>query len=1169
VSHASFVHLRVHTAYSLLEGALHPADLARLCRAHAMPACAMTDTGNLFGALEFSKLMSGAGIQPIIGCTLALARGDSERRPDQKILTDSVVVLAKDETGYHNLIKLSSKSYLETSAGDPPHITFDDLAFHGEGLIVLTGGPGGPMGRLILDGQVDAARAWLKAAKQTFGDRLYVEIMRHGTADERATEEPFLEFAYEFEVPLVATNQAFFESAQNYEAHDALLCIAEGTYVDEQKRRRVTPEHRFKTAEEMRALFADLPEAIDTTLVIAQRCAVMAPFRDPMLPRFTRDEAVSEADMLRQQAREGLKSRLEHYVYTPEMDAAAREKIDKTYFDRLEFELDVIISMKFAGYFLIVADFMQWANRQGVPVGPGRGSGAGSVVAWALMITGIDPIRNTLIFERFLNPERVSMPDFDIDFCQDRRDEVIRYVQDKYGRDRVAQIITFGKLQARAALRDVGRVLQMPYGEVDRLCKMVPNNPANPISLPDAIATEPRLQEARKDSEAVAKLLDIATQLEGLYRHASTHAAGVVIGAQPLEELVPLYRDPRSDMPVTQFNVKWVESAGLIKFDFLGLKTLTVLQQACKLIKETRGIELDLSALPLDDKATFDLMGRAETLGVFQFESTGMRDMVRGLKPNKFEDFTALVALYRPGPMDSIPTYIKRAHGEEKPDYLHPKLEPVLKETYGVITYQENVLQIAQEMAGFTLGQADLLRRAMGKKIPAEMAAQREKFMAGALERGVDKALATHVFDLCEKFAGYGFPKAHAAAYGLIAYQTAYLKANYPVEFLAASMTLDINNTEKLGQFRQELTRLGETMLPPDINRSAAIFSVEGYTDEDGNPRRAVRYALGAIRNVGIQAMEALVAERKASGPFKDLADFANRVDPRVVNKRQLENMARAGAFDSLNPNRAQVLAAIETILKHANRAAEDRVTKQASLFGEAAEQPETLILPEVQTWSQLEALQNEFAALGSYLSAHPLDAYRATLTAVGVEQYAGLEARLTAEDTRAKLAGTISRVKERKSARGKPFAFIALSDPSGEFEVTAFSEALAECRDMLTIGRSVVVTLDARMDGDTPRLTAQSFASLEDVTARAAMGLRITLNTQDAVPGIRMQLQNGPRGRSKVSLLLLLEDGTEVEVALPGGYTVSPQLVDAIRHVSGVVDAGDFADHRGSRAIH
>ena len=725
-------------------------------------------------------------------------------------------------------------------------------------------------------------------------------------------------------MPLVATNNAYFPDRDFYEAHDALLCIAQGRVVADPDRRRLTPHHYFRPAAEMRALFADLPEACDNTLVIARRCAFIPRFRKPILPAFNAaggDAGSDEPAALREAARSGLAARLA----VPALASADPEP----YRDRLEFELETIIQMGFAGYFLIVADFIQWAKRQGIPVGPGRGSGAGSVVAWALTITDLDPLRWGLLFERFLNPERVSMPDFDVDFCQDRRDEVIRYVQQKYGRDRVAQIITFGKLQARAVLRDVGRVLAMPYGQVDRLCKLVPNNPAHPVTLEQAIAGEPLLQQQRDSDEAVSRLIEIALRLEGLYRHASTHAAGVVIGDRPLSELVPLYRDPRSDMPVTQFNMKWVELAGLVKFDFLGLKTLTVLARCLELL-EKRGVELDLTALPLDDPPTFDLLSHGDTVGVFQLEGAGMRDTLKKMRPDRFEDIIAVVSLYRPGPMENIPRYIAVKHGEEQPDYLHPRLEPILKETFGIMIYQEQVMQIAQVLAGYSLGGADLLRRAMGKKIQSEMDAQRQQFVAGATERGVERARAELIFDQMAKFAGYGFNKSHAAAYALVAYQTAYLKANHPVEFLAASMTLDLGNTDKLAHFRPELDRLRIRLLPPDINRSEVAFAVE--TDPNtGNP--AIRYALAAVKGVGAQAMADIVAERERNGPFRDLFDFAARLDTKSFNRRQFESLVKAGAFDCLDPNRAQSFAAAELLLRQASRAAEERESRQENLF--------------------------------------------------------------------------------------------------------------------------------------------------------------------------------------------------------------------------------------------
>src|SRR5882672_6298203 len=819
---ADFIHLRVHSAYSLSAGAIKIKDLVQLCRSEAMPAAAITDTGNLFGALEFATACAEAGIQPIIGCEIALLPNGGARngRPPNGHAAepDRIVLLVQSEAGYSNLMRLVSRAFLDGEAGAEPAVALTDLAAASDGLICLAGGAAGPVSRLLAEGQAEAAEAALAALKDIFPGRLYIELMRHGLPQEARCEAGLVDLAYAHDLPLVATNDAYFPDRDFYEAHDALLCIAQSRIVADTDRRHLTQEHFFRPAAEMRALFADLPEACDNTLVIARRCAFIPQPQRPILPAFPLPDDADEATALREAARAGLAARMAAPGFLAVDSAPYRE--------RLEFELDMIVETGFAGYFLIVADFIQWAKRQGIPVGPGRGSGAGSVVAWSLTITDLDPLRFGLLFERFLNPERVSMPDFDIDFCQDRRDEVIRYVQQKYGRDRVAQIITFGKLQARAVLRDVGRVLGMPYGQVDRLCKLVPNNPAHPVSLEKAIAGEPQLQQQRDSDETVARLLTIALKLEGLYRHASTHAAGVVIGDRPLTELVPLYRDPRSDIPVTQFNMKWVELAGLVKFDFLGLKTLTVLARTCDLLA-ARGITLDLSALPLDDPRAYELLARGDTVGVFQLEGAGVRDMLKKLRPDCFEDIIAVVSLYRPGPMENIPRYIAVKHGEEVADYPHPAIEGILRETHGIMIYQEQVMQIAQVLAGYSLGSADLLRRAMGKKIPAEMEAQRQLFIEGAGGRGVDARLADQIFDQMAKFAGYGFNKSHAAAYALVAYQTAYLKANYPVEFLAALMTLDLGNTDKLNVFRQELDRLGIRLLPPEINRSEVEFTVE------------------------------------------------------------------------------------------------------------------------------------------------------------------------------------------------------------------------------------------------------------------------------------------------------------------------------------------------------
>ncbi|MGF1631105.1 MAG: DNA polymerase III subunit alpha [Kiloniellaceae bacterium] len=1151
--HADFVHLRVHSAYSLSEGAIPVKALVKLCRQQGMPAVAVTDTGNLFGALEFAQTAQKEGVQPIIGCQLHITRTPAspefgEPRHGTAPAPDQIVLLAQNQKGYENLMRLVSRAFLESEPSEAAQVSFEVLAEHAAGLLALTGGPGGAVGRLLAAEQKDAAAAMLRRLAGIFPGRLYVELQRHGLPGEEAIEPDLLGLAYAQDLPLVATNEAFFPTVADYEAHDALLCIAEGTYVSQSDRRRLTPDHAFKTAAEMRALFADLPEAVDNTLVIARRCAYFPELVNPILPPFTTEGGRSERDELRVQSEAGLEDRLERLVFTAGMDAAAREAAARPYRERLAFELGVIQEMGFAGYFLIVADFIKWAKAQEIPVGPGRGSGAGSVVAWALTITDLDPLRFALLFERFLNPERVSMPDFDIDFCQDRRDEVIRYVQNKYGHDRVAQIITFGKLQARAALRDVGRVLQMPYPQVDRLCKLVPNNPANPVTLQQAIDGEPVLQEMRREDESVDRLITIALRLEGLYRHASTHAAGVVIGDRPLDQLVPLYRDPRSDMPVTQFSMKFVELAGLVKFDFLGLKTLTVLQRACELLAR-RGVDIDLALIPLDDRKTFEMMSRGDTIGVFQFESSGMRSLLREARVDTFEDIIALVALYRPGPMENIPKYVACKHGREKPEVLHETIEPVVKDTYGVIIYQEQVMQIAQVFADYTLGQADLLRRAMGKKIKAEMDAQRDIFVKGAMGKGVNQERASYVFDLVDKFAGYGFNKAHSAGYALVAYQTAYLKSNYPVEFFAASMTYDMGNTDKLNVFRQELQRQGIALLPPDINRSEPDFSVEVL--DDATP--AIRYALAALKNVGANAMAAVVAERQAKGPFKNLADFAHRLDARLINKRQIENLACAGAFDALNPNRAQVFHAAETIVRHASAAASERDSAQVSLFGAAGDSgPAPLPLSPVEDWPGMVRLHHEFEAIGFYLSAHPLDTYGATLEKVQVTTYSQLREGGSGIFT---LAGIVMGKREINNRKGHRMAFVQFSDATGVYEVTLFSETLGQCRELLEGGQTLLLKVSAEQrDGDEPRLTAQSLEPLDNAAARASKGLDIHLNTPGPLESLKTLLAREGRGRGQIRLIVALDDGQELEFDLGQGFRLSPEIRQAIKAVPGVV---------------
>jgi DNA polymerase-3 subunit alpha len=1155
---ADFVHLRVHSAYSLSEGAIKLKELPKLCRKLGMPAVAVTDTGNLFGALEFASSCAAEGIQPIIGCILGLRAPTPERgSPGRPLATpdpEPILLLAQSEAGYFNLVRLVSRSYMETGSDEAPQLALDDLAAQAEGLLCLTGGPNGPVGRRLAEGRRDAAEAILGRLAELFPGRLYVELQRHDLDSETAIEPALIDLAYGLDLPLVATNDAHFAGPEFHEAHDALLCIAQGTTVNVADRRRLTPDHHFKSAEAMRSLFADLPEACDNTITIARRCAFVLTKRKPILPPFDDGTGRAEPEIMTDMALAGLERRFEREVFprTPEAD---RGQVEKTYRDRLDFELKVIIQMGFPGYFLIVADFIQWAKRHGIPVGPGRGSGAGSLVAWALSITDIDPLPYNLLFERFLNPERVSMPDFDVDFCQDKRDLVLRYVQTRYGHDRVAQIITFGKLQARAVLRDVGRVLEMPYGLVDKICKLVPNNPAKPVTLKEAVDGDPQLQQMRDGEESVGHLMNLAMQLEGLYRHASTHAAGVVIGDRPLDSLVALYRDPRSDMPVTQFNMKYVEDAGLVKFDFLGLKTLTVIDGAVKLV----GSDLDISLIPLDDKATYEMLARGDTVGVFQLEGAGMRDTLKKLRPTRFEDIIAVISLYRPGPMENIDLYLRVRHGLEPPDYMHPKLQEILEETFGIMIYQEQVMQIAQTLAGYSLGGADLLRRAMGKKIKAEMELQRKTFVEGATANGVEPAQADHIFDRMAKFAEYGFNKSHAAAYALVAYQTAWLKANHVVEFLAASMTLDLGNTDKLNVFRQELQRLEIPLLPPDVNRSEAEFTV----DRDGE-RPAVRYALAAVKGVGKQAMDALVAERERGGPFKDPFDLAERLDTRQFNKKQFECLAKAGALDSLDRNRARCFGAAEVILRYGQLAAEQRESNQIGLFGgsSALARPS---LPAVSDWPLMERLQHEMESIGFYLSAHPLDPFGPALTKLGVVPSGQIPAHLARHGAgRIRLAGIVVGRKERTSAQGKRFAFVQMRDLGGLFEATLFSEVLAPARPLLDSGRPLLMGVDVKAEGEgSARLTVQSVELLEDAAAALSAGLEIVVDPAAGLVPLQQAIERegkvAPGKRPGRLRVVLANAEREVAVALPGGFQLGASLRAALSAIPGVVDLRDF----------
>ena len=1140
-SGVGFVHLHVHSSYSLREGAMAVGKLITFASADSQPALAITDTNNLFGALEFSEKVAKAGLQPIIGIQLDVGFGDgsmlASRGGEDGAGRAPLVLLAKDERGYMNLMHLASRAFLDPTPGEAAHVGLHRLEGRTEGLIALTGGPGGPLDRCYGYGRPEVALERLMTLETLFPQRLYVELQRHGLAKEREVEGALIELAYDRGLPLVATNEPYFAALSDYEAHDALICIAEGAVIGQAERRQLSPEHRFKTRAEMMALFADLPEATASTVEIAQRCAYRPRTRKPILPAFTTGAAADEAAELVRQAEEGLTVRLAARGTAPGLD-------EQVYRDRLAFELTVITNMKFPGYFLIVADFIKWAKEHGIPVGPGRGSGAGSLVAYALTITDLDPLRFGLLFERFLNPERVSMPDFDVDFCQDRREEVIRYVRERYGADKVAQIVALGSFLARGVVRNVGRVLEMPLGQVDKLAKLIPAIPGKPITLKQAIADETRLREAAEADPKVERLLAISQTLEGLYSNASTHAAGVVIGDRPLDELVPLYRDPNAEMPATQFNLKWVESAGLVKFDFLGLKTLTTLATGARLLAR-RGVVVDFEAIGLEDEATYTMLARGETLGVFQLESAGMRKALVEMRADRFEDIIALVALYRPGPMAMIPVYCAVKLGEQEADYIHPKIEAVLKETHGVIIYQEQVMQIAQILSGYSLGEADMLRRAMGKKIKAEMDAQRERFVSGAVDGGLKEKQASEIFDLLAKFADYGFNKSHAAAYAVITFQTAWLKANHPVEFLAASMTLDKGNTDKLAEFANEARRMGVTIEPPSVLHSGVDFEV----GPAAGGKLAIRYALSAVKGVGEGQALGIVTAR-GDRPFKDLADFANRLNPRDANKRVLESLTAAGAFDDLDPDRAKVHAGIETILAVAARRADERTQGQSALFG--ADTAETLALPKVPGWPFTERLQREYNAVGFFLSGHPLDAYASVLKRLGTQRWGDFCRQVKAGHEAGRLAATVLDRAERRTRSGSKMGIVQLSDQSGQYEAILFQEGLNQFRDLLVKGANLLLGIQAQLEGEDVRARIVSVQVLEEAAQRVQKGLQIFVRSAEPLPSIGLHL--GEKGEGEVSIIAMTADRAECEIKLPGRFKISPQIAGAIKAIPGIV---------------
>ena len=1109
---------------------MEPKTIAERASKLGFPAIAITDRNGLYGVMPFSEACFGKGVQPIIGAMLGVAR-PTEIGGAEAI--DWLVLLAKDEQGYANLCKLVSAAHLDRPVELEPHVELSKLEVLNEGLIALTAGAEGALARLLAEGQSTKAGAYLDQLQALFADRLYVEISRRHDPVEEASEVGLIDLAFARNLPLVATNPAAYPDPSFHAAHDAMLCIANSSYVESADRVTSSVDAWLKDATALIELFADLPEALANTAVIAQRCAVAAPKRRPILPRLGEDED----EQLRGDADAGLLERLK---------GRAADEV-ATYRERLHYELEIITSMGFAGYFLIVADFIKWAKANDIPVGPGRGSGAGSVVAWALTITDLDPIALNLLFERFLNPERVSMPDFDIDFCETHRDRVISYVQSKYGRDKVAQIITFGRLKARAVLKDTGRVLQMSYGHVDRLAKLIPNHPTDPWTLERSLNGVPEVAAEYKEPD-VKRLFDLAMKLEGLPRHASTHAAGVVIGDRPLDELVPLYRDPRSDMPVTQFDMKHVEAAGLVKFDFLGLKTLSVLKEGRRLLAE-QGVYVDFGALPWDDPAVYELLQRGDAVGVFQLESEGMRRTLSAVRPTSFGDIIALVALYRPGPMDNIPLFGDRKNGRVAIEYPHPLLEGILAETYGIFVYQEQVMQAAQLLAGYTLGQADLLRRAMGKKIKSEMDAQRATFVEGcATHNNIPAAKANELFDLIDKFAGYGFNKSHAAAYALVAYQTAWLKAHHRAEFYAASMSFDRALTDKLSIFVEDMRRGGIECLPPDINASHAHFTVD-----DG----AVRYALGALKGVGEKAMELLVEERERGGPFATLEDLAARIDPRMLNRRQLESLAGAGAFDTVHPERAAVFAGAETILAHAASAHDQRTSGQAGLFGVNSAEAAPIRLPRESSWTLAQRMAAEREAFGFYFSAHPVDAAKHLLAAHKVRTFTDLADIRIGEGERvgATMAGLVEDTRWRTSARGRRYMMATLSDSSGQFIATAFDDDVTAALEAAAKAGQcglLSVELDRRAGDETPRVTIKRIHPLSDLAKRTRLQMTVKLPDSSMADRVVRELADARGSNGLLRFIVPMTSGGEAVIVAGREFVLDAELASCIERVVG-----------------
>jgi len=1098
---AEFNHLKIHTQYSICEGALRTLDLAKYCKSNYIKAVGLCDSNNLCGALEFSEAIAKSKTQPIIGIQInVLHKGHIGKIP----------LFAKNLEGYKNIIKLSSKSFLEINDTEEPHITIEDIKKNSEGLILLSGSCDGLIGKIFTKNLTEEILNLFKEFKMNFNDNFYIEIQRHNDDGEKMFEKFLLKSSDQLSIPIIATHEVFYLDKDMHEAHDAYLCVGEKSYVNVQDRRKYNNSHYLKSAEEMHNLFKDLPDALENNINFPLRVSYRPKNSLPVLPNIQTNNIKNTNDTLSSDSRLGLKKKLDEYVY-PYVDKVNLKNTENTYFKRLDHEISIISKMKYQSYFLIVADYIKWAKNNNIPVGPGRGSGAGSLVAWALSITDIDPIKFDLIFERFLNPDRVSMPDFDIDFCEEKRDKVIEYLKKKYGKG-VAHIITFGKLKARMAFRDIGRVLGLPYGYVDSLCKMIPFDPSRPLTLKESIAREPRLQQEEKKDARVKKLIELSLKLEGLNRNMATHAAGVVIPEEKLSEFVPLYKDPSSKslLPSTQFDMYASENAGLVKFDLLGLKTLTVINKTVELLNE-KNINLDIKKIKLDDPKIFELLRAGNTVGLFQLESAGMRDALVNMKPNKFEDIIALVALFRPGPMANIPLFNQCKHGEKEPDYLHPKLKTILEPTYGVIIYQEQVMQIAQTLSGFTAGEADILRRAMGKKKKAELEKQKEGFIKGAMKNGITKETANLIFKKIEPFAQYGFNKSHAAAYAMISYQTAYLKSYYPNEFIAASMSNELSNTDKLSEFFEELKRLKIKVQRPCINKCFAEFIPTNET---------LFYALGAIKNVGFEAISQVVEEREKNGKFKSISDFINRTHPKNINKLQLEGLVKAGAFDEIFSNRKVLYDNIPNIILNSKTVYENKIQNQSSLFQDDS-QKVSYLLHDIKksNWDDEIMLSNEFDSVGFYMSNHPLSNYKIVMDQYKVKPFKDFE---DGENDEALVAGTVMSIKEKKTSKGNSFAIIKFSDLSKVYELFLFSEMLELNREYLIEGKSFLVTVikdKTNQENRFRRINVRKVISLDKIIKQNYTNVEIEINDSEDLNKLYEAIKEKGDSLIKISL--------------------------------------------------